>query len=93
METVLPYLPFVLFFLGVLARVVVPYVQERLSNTELTFDWRYVVGQIIAALVALLPLVGTAEFLTQVGAMGFIAAFVYGWGAADVGRSVQKAVR
>ncbi len=83
-------LPFIFFLVGVTLRVFVPYFQERLTNPTLAFEWRYVVGQLITAILALFPLISTAEFLTEVGAMGWIAALMYGWGVADLGRTAQK---
>ncbi len=85
--------PFIFFALGVFGRVVIPYVQARVaSDGPISFDWRFLVGQLIAALVALIPLVSGSEFVTNLGAMGWAAALVYGWGSGDVGRTAQKAV-
>ena len=90
-ENIIPYL---LFAVGVAARVVIPYLQERFANEgPLSFDWRYMVGQLIAAAVALVPLVAGEEFLSHVGSLSWVAAVLYGWGASDIGRSIQKAVK
>lgn len=88
--TVAPYL---FFGLGVIGRVVVPYIQAVIASKEpMSFDWRYLVGQLIAALVALIPLVSGSEFVLNLGAMGWLAALVYGWGSGDIGRAAQKVV-
>ena len=85
--------PFLFFGLGVIGRVLIPYVQARIASDEpLSFDWRYLVGQLIAAFVALVPLVSGSEFVSELGAMGYIAALLYGWGSGDVGRAAQKFV-
>ena len=87
-EQVAPYL---FFALGALGRVVIPYIQARVASDEpLSFDWRYLVGQIIAALVALIPLVAGDQFLQQVGSLSWLGAILYGWGAGDIGRAAQK---
>jgi len=88
--TVAPYL---FFALGVLGRVVIPYLQAKLSSDEpLSFDWRYLVGQLITAVLALIPLLQGPDFLMELGAMGWVAALLYGWGSGDIGRALQKAV-
>lgn len=87
-ETIAPYL---FFGLGVVGRVVVPYVQSRIATDgQLSFDWRYLVGQLIAALVALLPMVGGSEFVAELGQLGWLGALLYGWGSGDIGRTLQK---
>lgn len=89
-ETVAPYLFFVV---GVIGRVVIPYVKARIDSSEpLSFDWRYLVGQLIGAAVALVPLVAGDEFLSQIGSLSWLGAILYGWGSGDVGRTLQKVV-
>ena len=85
--------PYLFFALGVTGRVVIPYVLERLkANGPLSFDWRYAVGQLIAAVIALIPLIAGEEFLAHVGSLSWAAALLYGWGASDIGRKAQKAL-
>ncbi|PJF20713.1 MAG: hypothetical protein CUN56_14770 [Phototrophicales bacterium] len=84
------YLPYVAYFAGVLGRIFIPYIQERIKDGR-AFDWRYLVGQAIAAIVALIPVVTGSDWIVSVGAMGWLAAFAYGWAAGDVGRVIQKA--
>ena len=89
----LTFLPFLFFGLGVAGRIIIPYMQARLASDEpMSFDWRYLIGQIIAAAVALIPLLQQPEFLADLGAMAWLAALLYGWGAGDIGRAVQKTV-
>ena len=58
--------PFLFFGLGVIGRVLIPYVQARIASDDpLSFDWRYLVGQLIAAFVALVPLVSGSEFVSE----------------------------
>jgi hypothetical protein len=84
-------LAYVMFALGVAGRVFIPYLIVYLES-DAAFDWRYVVAQVVAAFVALLPMLATnaPEWLGQVGALGALASFVYGWFAADIGREVQR---
>ena len=89
-NTVAPYL---FFALGVIGRVVIPYIQARLENNgPLSFDWRYLVGQLLAAVAALIPLIAGDEFLSQVGSLSWLGALLYGWASGDIGRTLQKAV-
>lgn len=77
----------VLFVIGALARVVLPYLQVWLASRE-PFDWRQVVGQVLAAAIVIIPvLTGLADDLAQASQP---AAVVIGWGAADIGRQGQK---
>lgn len=89
-NTVAPYL---FFALGVLGRVVIPYIQAKLASDEpLSFDWRYLGGQLITAVLALIPLLQSPDFLGELGIMSWVAALLYGWGSGDIGRALQKAV-
>lgn len=84
--------PYFFFALGVIGRVVIPYIQERLRSDEpLKFDWRFVVGQLVAAVVALIPLIAGEEWLDKVGSLSWLGSLLYGWGSGDIGREVQKA--
>jgi len=83
------YLPYLFFGLGVLSRVVLPYLQMWLADKR-RFDWRYLTGQILAAVAALIPMLASPEWFSNVGAMVWAAAFAYGWASADIGRKVQK---
>lgn len=85
--------PFLFFGLGVVGRVVIPYIQAKLSsNGPISFDWRYLIGQLITAALALIPLLQNPSFLGELGALSWVAALLFGWGAGDVGRTIQKAV-
>ena len=86
-------LPFILFFVGVVARVVVPYLTAYLKE-PIEFDWRYLVGQIVGAIVALVAMLVTdsATWVAQVGTLGMLAAFLYGWASGDIGREMQKGI-
>ena len=87
-ETVLPYL---LFALGVAGRVVLPYIQARIAaDAPLSFDWRYLVGQLIGALVALIPMIAAPDFVAELNGLSLVAVLAYGWGAGDIGRTAQN---
>lgn len=87
--TVVPYL---LVVIGAIGRVVVPYVL-RMLETEgpLQFDWRYVIGQVIGVLGALVPLFIEPGFVEGLTDMGYLALILLGWASGDIGRHVQKA--
>lgn len=85
-------IPFVAFGLGVIARVFIPYLREWLDSRA-PFDWRFVVGQLLGALVALIPMLASAEWLGGIAGLTWPAAVAYGWAAADIGREVDKWAR
>ena len=83
--------PYILFALGVAGRVIIPYIQAALATDgPLKFDVRYLIGQLLSAAVALIPLVAGQEFIEQIGTLSLVGAALYGWGASDIGREVQK---
>lgn len=82
-------LPFIAFALGVAGRVLIPYLIKWLDSGE-PFNPRYMASQILAALVAVVPLILVSDEITRIGAMALLAAFAYGWFASDLGREIQK---
>jgi hypothetical protein len=75
------------FITGALLRPVLLYLRAWL-DTRAVFDWRYLIGQIVAVAIAVIPVAMLwADQLTGVGA---IAALALGWAAADIGRETQK---
>ncbi len=74
---------------GVIVSIVWPYFLAWLENEE-PFDWRMNAGRILTALMGILPLFASQEFLAGLGAMSYVAAFVYGMGASALGRNAQK---
>ena len=84
-------LPWFVFGLGVTGRVVLPYLQARFAADEpLSFDWRYLVGQLIGAAVALVPMIAAPDFVAEFSGLSLVALLAYGWGAGDVGRTLQN---
>jgi hypothetical protein len=83
--------PYIAYAVGVVLRIVLPYLQERI-DTGAAFDWRFVVGQLVGAVIGLVPLLGGASFLAELGAMSVAVALAAGWGFADGGRTGQKAL-
>lgn len=85
------FLPYVFYVLGVAGRVVLPYLKARLDADEpFGFDWRYVAGQLVTAVIVLIPLLGSQEYLAQLGGLSYLGTLLVGWGASDVGRLGQK---
>ena len=92
------------YFIGMVGRIVLPYVQERLNaDGPLTFNWRMVFGQAIGAFIGMLFLFLTAEFWDTVleaanafSSMGpwavYVAMFALGWVATDIGRRGDKQI-
>ncbi len=86
-------LPFLFFFAGFVGRVILPYA-ESTAVTGKPFDWRFVVGQLVGALIGvLIPFLLSDGAIADIGVMGWIGAFGYGWGLTDIGRLGQKAYK
>lgn len=74
---------------GVTTSIVWPYLLAWIENKE-PFDWRMNAGRILAAVMASLPLFASPDFLAQLGGMSYLAAFLYGMAASQLGRITQK---
>lgn len=81
--------------LGVMGRVLVPYLQALKENPTIKFDRLFLVPAIASALIAAvgLPLIlaslpDSAWLATDVKA--YVLVFVGAWGLTDMGRSLQK---
>jgi hypothetical protein len=82
----------VFFYLaGVALRITWPYALAWIQHRA-PFDYRYAIGQVLIALIALLPTFAASDFLVQLGALGYLGAMLAGYGAAAVGRSTQRTV-
>lgn len=80
----------VAFYLaGVVLRVIWPYALAWIQDRR-PFDYRFAIGQVLVALLALLPTFAAADFLIALGALGYLGAMLAGYGAAAVGRSTQR---
>lgn len=85
------WLALVLFGLGVLARVFVPWLIVRIKkpdDPESKWSWRYIWPQLVAVLVLLLVapiLMDDPEALTD---MRPVMAYIVGWGTADLGKTL-----
>jgi len=81
----------VAYLIGVSLRVFWPYLLAYLQD-GVKFDWKFVVGQLIGAVIGLFGVMSGAEFLGDLGTLGFFGAMVAGFGAAAIGRESQKSV-
>ncbi len=79
----------VTYFGGLITSIVWPYLLAWIQNQE-PFDWRMNVGRVLMGLMGALPLLASSEFLAQLGALTYVAAFVLGMGASQLGRTAQK---
>lgn len=86
-QSVAPYLA---YFIGAAAGVVIPYVRKWLSE-GVPFEWGKVGGKIAAALLGLLLMPGLAATLEALGGLGWAVAFGMGVAATTVGHEVQQA--
>lgn len=91
--TLFKTLNIVAFWLGMWARVLLPYLKAYWENNgQLPFDWAFVKGQLVGSLVAFLGLVaaGGNVLLAEIGALGIGLAFITGYFSAQIGREGQK---
>lgn len=92
-DTLLKVLAIVAYWLGMVARAVLPYLKAYWeSGGAISFDWDYVKGQAVAALVAFLGLISMngGGLVAEIGAMSIAIAFLTGYFAASAGREGQK---
>lgn len=79
----------VAYLAGVTVSILLPYFLNWLGTGE-PFQWRMNIGRLITAIMALLPTLAAAEFLAQLGALGYFGAFVLGLGFSQLGRLGQQ---
>jgi hypothetical protein len=79
------------YLFGVTLRVLWPFILAYL-NEGVKFDWRYAIGQVVAAVIGLFGVMAAEGFVVELGLLGFFGAFVLGFGAASVGRNGQKTI-
>jgi hypothetical protein len=87
------YIAWLSLFAGLFMRVAIPWLAKRQQDPEnAKWDWVYVWPQLLSfGLVALLlPL--TIQDLASVSDIPAQAAWILGWGAADIGRKTYKAL-
>ena len=54
------------------------------------FDWRLVLGRIVAGGIGLLGFLASDDVIANLGAMSYVAALLAGFGASSAGRNVQR---
>lgn len=77
--------------LGLVSRVFVPWMIERIRRPDdpaLKWAWRYVWPQLLSVVVLVLVAPLVVSNIEQVLTMGVVAAYVFGWGAADIGKTL-----
>lgn len=84
------------YLLGMAAAIFWPYLNSRLVNPGLKFDWRYATWQVISGVMILITaaiadgeLPDFGKYITS-GWYGFLVAAVVGYGAARGGRELQR---
>jgi hypothetical protein len=90
------YTGFYFLATGILARMFIPWLvllyKGRNEEAAVSWEWHYLRGQAIAAAIVFLGLPVLVGDLLAVGGWEFQAAFLAGYGAADVGRLIDKTV-
>lgn len=85
------FLPLISLLFGLAARVFIPWLIARRDNPEQAkWDWKYVWPQLLAFGIVLIVLPLVVADLDKIFSMQWQAAWLLGWGAADLGRKVAK---
>jgi len=88
------YLPWIMLILGVLTRMIAPYLIElykaNKNDEKLVWKWVYLRGQIILSAAILLLLPFLVEDLSAVGTMAPQLAWTTGFSIAAIGRELDK---
>lgn len=87
------YESYIFLLAGILARVFIPYL-VTLYKTDEEWDWKWVYlrGQLIGAAIVFLALPVLLGDLNAVASWDWQAAFLSGYGVAEIGRFVDKSV-
>ena len=80
----------ILLTIGIIARIVVPFLMERRENPELKWDMKYVWPQIISFVIIALMLPVIVPNLESIAVLDYQAAFLVGWAAGDIGNVGRK---
>ena len=77
--------------LGLVLRIILPYLVARLdAEGPLSFDFRYVIGQVLANIVAYIPSMFDPLYLAGLGGLAPLVLVGIGWGFSDMGREAHK---
>jgi hypothetical protein len=92
MDTTL-WLGWVGLVLGLISRIFIPWLNVRRLNPEnAQWSWRYVWPQLVSVVIVGLGLPLVITNTEVIGLMALTPAYLVGWGAADVGRFVDRAI-
>jgi hypothetical protein len=83
------WLALLLVFGGGFARILIPYLQKWVAS-KVAFDWRYVVGAVLALIVSMFPVVLVDSVLAELQIMSIPSLLAWGWAFTDAGREAQK---
>jgi len=84
-----PVYLWILLILGIVSRLLVPWLLKRRQDPFAAWDWRYIYGQLITAGLVLLVLPFVQD-LYAVADMLPAEAYIAGWFAADIGLEADK---
>lgn len=80
----------ILLFVGILARIIVPFLVERREEPELSWDMKYVWPQVISFIIIALMLPVIVPNLESIADLTYQVAFLAGWAAGDIGNVGRK---
>lgn len=84
------------YVVGVILRIVYPYVLAWANDPDISWNWRMIAGQVVAGVTGLIPTLISAAKLAEYeqylasGWIGLLLGLLAGFGAASIGREAQK---
>ena len=93
------YLGLTAYIIGVVLSVLVPYLLKWLEDKTIKFDWRYIIGRLLVAALALVPVLASPGFIETLSSLlvslhpltFFFSLLSMGWGASEIGWKAQSA--
>lgn len=83
--------PWVSLFVGLVARIVVPWLAVRQADPQSAdWSWRFVWPMAVSFVLVFLVLPLVIADLSVISSLPYQAAWLMGWGAADLGRKSYK---
>lgn len=84
-------LPWLSLFVGLAARIFVPWLAKRQQDADASaFEWKYVWPQLLSVALILFVLPIVVSDLSLVSNLPYQAAWLLGWAAGDIGRQTYK---
>lgn len=85
--------PWISFALGILARIILPFLEARYNDPDLPFAKKYLRGPALMVLMVILVLPILVDDIGAIANTYWQGAWLIGWAAADLGRFADKGIQ